>query len=349
MVGTGSYTFLLSSFISIVYKNLLFLFAVLLNHNEVLNINVFLFWCVNQNKTEIFEARNLTLCHSLPTCFSNTTEQKIRICQGNENYDFFFYSLILLFFFSLLSVIASIKLENFTSYINFYESTGTFLYFFETKPVVHRSLVFTLASSDEHQGLLEEVAEDTAMINRPRRGETPFHYSTRQKAVRCTEILLRKGALLKENGEEVVPPVIELAVQNRYAPILDALARNTSSENDRKITLSLQQDQTLLKTSLNSPALVRSMLNLILALETTRDDVPETPQLEFLRNRLRTFGRLQDRRQRREDILDGPTIVSLLRWKNQSGRTVLQDRTVDQDNLKMMLSLAWSLVNRPHS
>ena len=56
--------------------------------------------------------------------------------------------------------------------MHFYKSTRTFLGF-PTNPVVHRSLVFTLASSDEHQTLLEEVAEDKAMINRPRRGETP--------------------------------------------------------------------------------------------------------------------------------------------------------------------------------
>ena len=88
------------------------------------------------------------------------------------------------------------------------------------------------------------------------------------------------------------------------------------------------------------------MLNLILAIETTREEVPETTELEFFRNRLRTLGRLQDRRQRGADTLDESTSISLLTWKNQSGLTVLQDETVDQDNLKMMLALVWSVVNK---
>ena len=86
------------------------------------------------------------------------------------------------------------------------------------------------------------------------------------------------------------------------------------------------------------------MLNLILAIETTREEVPETTELEFFRNRLRTLGRLQDRRQRGADTLDESTSISLLTWKNQSGLTVLQDETVDQDNFKMMLALAWRVL-----
>ena len=102
--------------------------------------------------------------------------------------------------------------------------------------MVHRSVVFTLASSDsdEHEELLKEVGKDTAMINRPRRGETPLHYSTKMGAARCTEILLRKGAQLKENCENpsIIPPVIELAVQKRYAPILDTIARIKQTNPD---------------------------------------------------------------------------------------------------------------------
>ena len=59
---------------------------------------------------------------------------------------------------------------------------------------------------------------------------------------------------------------------------------------------------------------------------------------------MRTVEPLQDRRRRKEDELDVPTIVSLLTWKNQSGDTVLQDKTVEHDNLKMMLALALSVL-----
>ena len=54
---------------------------------------------------------------------------------------------------------------------------------------------------------------------------------------------------------------------------------------------------------------------------------------------------MPDERKRGEDILTLPTIVSLLTQKNQSGDTVLQDKTVVEDNFKMMLALAWSVLS----
>ena len=361
VVGSKPFTFSLSSTISLFYKNFLFLLAILLNYFQVIQINVFLFWCVDLSKIAVYEAKNLTICHSFLSCFNSTggttTEQKICVCHENQNVDFLFVSLTVLNVLSLLSVIASVNLENCTDYVYLYKSTKSFLCF-PTNPVVHRSLVFTLASSDEHQQLLEEVAKDTGMINRPRRGETPLHYSTKMGAARCTETLLRKGAQLKENGETppVVPPILELAVRKRYAPILDTIVRIKQQTNpdylsDREIMSTLQrQDQTLMKTSLSSPAVARSMLNLLLSIDTTREEGTKTPELEFLQNRLRTLGLLPDERKTREessgDILTLPTIVSLLTWKNQSRETVLQDKTVGKDNLKMMLALAWAVMSK---
>ena len=357
VVGSKPFTFFLSAMASLFYKNFLFLFAALLNYNEVIHINVFLLWCVG-NKTEMYNTTNLEICHSLQNCFDNTeditSKQKLRACNENQNLDFLVISLVFLNISSLLSVIAFVKLENLTDYVYFYKSTKTFLCF-PTKPVVHRSLVFTLASSDEHQKLLEEVAEDKSMINRPRRGETPLHYSTKMGAARCTQILLRKGAELKENGEDppVVPPVIELAVQKGYAPILETVARLKQTNpgmnylGDREIVSALQrQDEDRMKTSLRSPAFARSMVSLLLSIETSSEDFRSTSELEFLQNRMRIIRALPDERKTRGEILIQPTIVSLLTWKNQSGETVLQELTVAQDNLMMMLALAWSAVSQ---
>ena len=178
VVGTQSYLFLLSSLCSLIYKNSLFLVAALLNYTGVIRVNVFLLLCVDESETEMYEKRNLTKCYSLQNCFNSsrsTFEQKIRICNENEKYEFFLLSFLLLIFLSALSVFASIKLENLTDPVFLYKSTRTF-FCFRTSPVVHRSVVFTLASSDsdEHEELLKEVAKDTGMINRPRRGRHLF-------------------------------------------------------------------------------------------------------------------------------------------------------------------------------
>ena len=302
----------------------------------------------------MYETRNLTICYSLANCFNNTftrgakIEHKIRVCTENQSEEFLLIFLVLLNFLSVSSVIASVKLENLTDYMYFYKSTKKFLCF-PTNPVVHRSLVFTLASSDEHQDLLEEVAKDTVMINRPRRGETPLHYSTRMGAAMCTEILLRKGAELKENGEDppVVPQVIKFAVKAGYAPILDTVAKIKRTKTGREIMASqimasLQQDRTLLKASLNSPAIVRPMLNLVLPLSIGGEFV-KTAELEFVEDRLKELNQSQDES---EDILTVPTILSLIRWENQRGITVWEDETVGEDNLKVMLALAWGVLNR---
>ena len=91
---------------SLIYKNFLFLIAALLNYTELIQINVFLFWCIDKTETEVYERRNLTICHSLPDCFNvtaATTEQKIRVCHENQNVEFLLTFLVLLNFLSIFA------------------------------------------------------------------------------------------------------------------------------------------------------------------------------------------------------------------------------------------------------
>ena len=81
------------------------------------------------------------------------------------------------------------KLHRLSDYLNLYKSSKTFLGC-STQPVVHRSLVFSLAGSNRNEKELKEVAVDVQVINRLRHGITPLHYSTRKEAFKCTEILL---------------------------------------------------------------------------------------------------------------------------------------------------------------
>ena len=173
-------------------------------------------------------------------------------------------------------------------------------------------------------------------------------------AARCTEILLRKGAHLKENGEDppIIPSVIELALQSGYAPILNTVARIKKTNpgvkylSNHEIISTLQQHQEAdsMRTSLCSPAFARSILNFLYSLKVTNRDFTSTPQLGFLQSRLTSVRELKEVDET-DAIPSLPTFVSLMRWKDQSGHTVFQDKTVGEDNFKMMLALAWSAVN----
>ena len=173
----------------------------------------------------------MTFCYGLQSCFrtteSNTKVQEIRICMEGRQ-EIVTLSVILfiaLWTFSIFSLIASAKLRRNSDNVKFYNSTKHFLGF-DTDPVVHRSLVFDLAKNDSYEKTMREVAEKYfEMINRPGRGETPLHVSTKEGAVKCTCILLENGAelreytILREDGSEsIVPPpnVIELAVKKGY-------------------------------------------------------------------------------------------------------------------------------------
>ena len=162
-------------------------------------------------------------------------------------------------------------------------------------------------------------------------------------AARCTEILLRKGALLKENGEDppVVPQVIELALQKRYMPILDQVARMERTNPGTMAQQLQQQNADGMRTFLHTPELARSMVGLLLSMETTSGDFRSTPELEFLQSRLRTAQPEQD--ERREDIPTQSTIVSLMTQKNQGGDTVLQDK--DNSLLYFLISPLGEKVN----
>ena len=61
VVGRGSFTFFLSSMISLIFKNLLLLFALVgFLISESTQTNVFLLWCVNQNSKDIYKNRNIS-------------------------------------------------------------------------------------------------------------------------------------------------------------------------------------------------------------------------------------------------------------------------------------------------
>ena len=62
-----------------------------------------------------------------------------------------------------------------------------------------------------------------------------------------------------------------------------------------------------------------------------------------MEDRLKELNQSQDES---EDILTVPTILSLIRWKNQRGITVWEDETVGEGNLKVMLALVWGVLNQ---
>lgn len=338
VVGNKPYTFLISAVSSLVFKNFLFLVAILLNYYKAIHVNVFLFWCVDSAEMGLYKERTLTPCYSMQSCFDfskrNSTEQKIRVCHESQNDDFVMvYIYVLLYFMSLSSGIAVVTLDKLTDFEEFYKSTRTFLGF-PTNPVVHRSLVFTLACSGENPDLLEKVADDTEMINRPRRGDTPLHFSTNNGHVKSTEILLRKGAKLKKNGEKppATPQVVKMAVEKNSLLLASTITRIMQDNPD--LIWFTEQEKLEIIAVINTlkPQQVRMALNIFLKVATSRDS-SSTPILEFLRKSLQNLGK--------PETLTDPTIITLV---TGTVPTALQDQTMTPENYNILVSLALSVL-----
>ena len=362
VVGDKPHTFIMSAIISFTYKNLLFILAVFLTYYDIIDVNVFLFWCKELSIANDYKARNLTLCYGLQSCFAETkndTRQKIRICRGDLEKNS--YTLILcnmLWLFSILSVLAAVKLHKKSNHVNLYKSTGTFLWFFKTKPVVHRSLVFDLAKAN-NDDLLKEVAKDKEMINRARRGETPLHCATSEGALMAAELLLRSGAELKEyqkNPDEppIVPNVIELAVTERNTPLLDTITKikledpDANHLTDEVILYTIKKKsvrhRTLLETSFFGDLYVlRELLKLALP-AGERTHFKSMPELKFLQEQLALTNSTHGSNNY-DYKLTRKAIAEMLTRKNDQGHTVLED-CMYTSAFEMMFWLALSTVEK---
>jgi len=164
--------------------------------------------------------------------------QKIRICSSAKDEFILRISLLLIILLStLLSALASYMLHKSTDYLWLYHSTQTFCCL-ATEPVVHRSLVFALASDNSKKLKLEEILAlqtTNEMANQHRRGETPLHHSLSASAFGCTEILLQWGAVLRPGGKNGSKPDLDkvLPSQSEYVLILLDLASKQKELFDR--------------------------------------------------------------------------------------------------------------------
>ena len=332
VVGDERYTFITSAMVSLVYKNVMILFAGFMCYFSVIITNIFLLWCADSSMEDIYRERYMHLCYSLSDCFEsswNETNQKVRICdQGTGNNPASLFIVVLAF--SVVSLVASFKLHKKSDHLNMYQSSKTFLSF-ECDPVAHRSLILDLAGDDNnHRLLLDEISRGRKeMINRARRGETPLHFSSRMQAVKCTEVLLKNGAELKEfqeskNQPPVVPPVIENAVKWNSAVMIEIVARRRRENPDQKylsdqdvkatVLKEFEPDQsngvstgkswTILEKSLFtfSPKLVRAMLNLVLPIQW--DEGTGLTEVDFLLSQLQGLDDINEKFRKEKDVED---------------------------------------------
>ena len=150
LVGDKEHYFIVTAITSLVFKNLLVIFAVLLTHFEVIHAKVFLLWCKEPSSKEHYEGQNVVFCNTLEACFNsssqaNATVHRMRICQENQEKNSCILFLInALWILSLLSMVASARLHKIANYMRFFKASNRFLCF-STDPVVHRS-VGTLTS-----------------------------------------------------------------------------------------------------------------------------------------------------------------------------------------------------------
>ena len=226
--------FLTSAIVSIVNKILLLVLSVLLAYYTDIDTNVFLLWCRDKSILQQRSQTSIKHCQlpqtdeNYPSCWNPYDEgihQLVRVCgppETERRLRIILLSLVAIS--SLLAILASIRLHRISDYFRFHAMTKTFLCF-PTRPVVHRSTVFILAADKEQHeklGKLLEISGMTdpedpshlpmakqlrAVANRPRRGETPLHVSTKAGNLKGTEILLRAGAIPTENYENTFPDV----------------------------------------------------------------------------------------------------------------------------------------------
>ena len=149
------------------------------------------------------------------------------------------------------------------------------------------------------------------------------------RAVKCTEILLKNGAELKEfqeskNQPPVVPPVIENAVKWNSAVVIEIVAQRRRenldqkylSDEDVKATVlkefepiqsneaSTGKSWTILEKSLFtfSPRLVRAMLNLVLPIQW--EESARLPEVDFLLSQLQGLDDMDEKVRKEKDVED---------------------------------------------
>ena len=227
VVGSQPHLFLTSAMLSMTNKICLLVLAVLLNYSGSIQTNVFLLWCTNFEDTE--NLGTVKVCQEslllglndhyrgIPTCFSfnhnpNDTQlhQLRRICGSSEEENLLrLLQLLLVIGSTCLSSVAAYQLHKISDYVYLYKISNKFCGF-QTKRIVHRSLLFRLSENDRNQVQLAQFLKDSppAMINRTRRGETALHISTRAGAHVCSILLLQAKAQIKRNSFGEFPDLL---------------------------------------------------------------------------------------------------------------------------------------------
>ena len=232
VVGDRSYLFLASAMLSMTNKICLLILAVVLNYSSSIETNdrlsnVFLLWCRDfETVKHITVTETMKICQeplndqhpNIPSCSSwwngrpNDTRlyQLTRICGDSQTENLLRLFLFLLLLISTsLSSLALCQLNKISDYVYLYKISKNF-FCFQTRPIVHRSLLFRLAEKDENQEQLKEFLRDSTpdMVNRTRRGETALHISARFGAHECSVKLLQNQAEIKHNSRGEFPDLL---------------------------------------------------------------------------------------------------------------------------------------------
>ena len=157
---------------------------------------------------------------SFQKCFQENVLQKVRICE--DWLPEVLLQIVLWVVVSLSTVLAggAIKhLHKVSDSYKLYESTQSYLFFFDSTPIIHRSAVLRHSEDGDHEQLRKMlktcsekgekgVKQVETMVNRADyRGDTPLHRSTAKEQVECTEVLLKNGAIPMENSENEIPNI----------------------------------------------------------------------------------------------------------------------------------------------
>ena len=145
--------------------------------------------------------------------------QKLRICGSEEDEFILCISvLITVIVTNCLSLGAALWLNKIIDYVNLFRATKTLLWFIPTEPVVHRSALFSLVSSDEEKDLetlteMMKIKDTETVINRPnQKGETALHRACQKNSPIKVQLLIKKGAQIRANSEGEMPAVADILI-----------------------------------------------------------------------------------------------------------------------------------------
>ena len=228
VVGDQDGLFLATVVSTLVTKIFALIIAVVLaflGHQEAVFPHPIFLWCEKEWEKESLND-NIDLCSfdnysntTLVSCFefaffksTSALKQKLRVCGSEEDELILNISILaVVIVTNCLALGAALWLKKITDFVELYEATKHLLWFIPTNPIIHRSALLSVVSSEEEADfkILEEmmgVENIETVINRPNaEGDTALHQACRMNMPKKAALLIKHGANYAANNKDETP------------------------------------------------------------------------------------------------------------------------------------------------